>query len=106
MYCGNDKTNSPSDYKKVFEQNELNDKVIDKINELVEAVNELRNKNDWIFRKNDLKLKETRSDGKEGFWAMCTNQGKAYWIDYNKVVDKFNEIIEAVNRLEEKANEN
>ena len=42
MYCGNGKTNSPSDYKKVFEQNELNDKVIDKINELVDAVNELR----------------------------------------------------------------
>ena len=58
------------------------------------------------LEKNDLKLKGTRSDGKEGFWAMCTNQVKAYWIDYNKVVDKFNEIIEAVNRLEEKANEN
>ena len=42
MYYGNGKTNSPSDYKKVFEQNELNDKVIDKINELVDAVNELR----------------------------------------------------------------
>lgn len=42
LYCGNGKTNSPSDYKKVFEQNELNDKVIDKINELVDAVNELR----------------------------------------------------------------
>lgn len=42
MYCGNGKTNSPSDYKKVFEQNELNDKVIAKINELVDAVNELR----------------------------------------------------------------
>ena len=36
---------------------------------------------------------------------MCTIQGKAYWLDYNKVVDKFNEIIEAVNRLEEKVNE-
>ncbi len=35
---------------------------------------------------------------------MCTNQGKAYWLDYNKVVDKFNEIIEAVNRLEERVN--
>lgn len=44
MYCGNGKTNSPSDYKKVFEQNELNDKVIDKINELVEAVNRLEEK--------------------------------------------------------------
>lgn len=42
LYCGNGKTNSPSDYKKVFEQNELNDKVIDKINELVDAVNILR----------------------------------------------------------------
>ena len=56
------------------------------------------------LERNDLKVKETRSDGKEGFWAMCTNQGKAYWLDYNKVVDKFNEIIEAVNRLEEKVN--
>lgn len=46
MYCGNGKTNSPSDYKKVFEQNELNDKVIDKINELVEAVNRLEEKVD------------------------------------------------------------
>ena len=46
MYCGNEKTNSTSDYKTVFEQDELNDKVIAKINELVEAVNELRNKND------------------------------------------------------------
>ena len=55
---------------------------------------------------NDLKLKETRNDGKEGFWAMCTIKGKAYWLDYNKVVDKFNEIIEAVNRLEEKVNRN
>lgn len=36
---------------------------------------------------------------------MRTIQGKAYWLDYNKVVDKFNEIIEAVNRLEEKVNE-
>ena len=36
---------------------------------------------------------------------MCINQGKAYWLDYDKVVDKFNEIIEAVNRLEEKVNE-
>lgn len=36
---------------------------------------------------------------------MCTSQGKAYWLDYNKVVDKFNKIIEAVNRLEAKVNE-
>lgn len=57
------------------------------------------------LEKNDLKLKETTSDGKGGFWAMRTIQGKAYWLDYNKVVDKFNEIIEAVNRLEEKVNE-
>lgn len=42
MYYGNGKTNSPSDYKKVFEQNELNDKVIAKINELIDAVNELQ----------------------------------------------------------------
>lgn len=54
--------------------------------------------------KDDLKLRDI-IDGKEGFWAMCTNKGKAYWLDYDKVVDKFNEIIEAVNRLEEKVNE-
>lgn len=54
--------------------------------------------------KDDLKLRDI-IDGKEGFWAMCTNQGKVYWLDYNKVVDKFNEIIEVVNRLEEKVNE-
>jgi hypothetical protein len=54
------------------------------------------------LEKNDLQLKATNNDGKEGFWVMCTSQGKAYWLDYNKVVDKFNEIIEAVNRLEEK----
>lgn len=57
------------------------------------------------LEKNDLKLKTTDNDGKEGFWVMYTNQGKAYWLDYNKVVDKFNEIIEAVNRLEKKVNE-
>ena len=33
---------------------------------------------------------------------MCTRQGKAYWLDYDKVLDKLNEIIKAVNRLEEK----
>lgn len=54
--------------------------------------------------KDDLKLRDV-IDGNEGFWAICTNQGKAYWLDYNKVVDKFNEIIEAVNRLEKKVNE-
>lgn len=36
---------------------------------------------------------------------MHINQGEAYWLDYNKVVDKFNEIIKAVNQLEEKVNE-
>lgn len=41
-------------------------------------------------------------DGKEGFWAMWTRQGKAYWLDYDKVLDKLNEIIKAVNRLEKK----
>lgn len=25
------------------------------------------------LEKNDLKLKETRNDGKEGFWVMCTS---------------------------------
>lgn len=44
MYCGNGETNSPSDYKRVFEQDELNDKMIDKINELVDAVNRLEEK--------------------------------------------------------------
>ena len=44
IYRGNGKTNSPSDYKTAFEQDELNDKMIDKINELVEAVNRLEEK--------------------------------------------------------------
>ena len=44
IYCGNGKTNSPSDYKTAFEQDELNDKMIDKINELVDAVNRLEEK--------------------------------------------------------------
>ena len=44
IYRGNGKTNSPSDYKMVFEQDELNDKMIDKINELVDAVNRLEEK--------------------------------------------------------------
>ena len=44
IYCDNGKTNSPSDYKTVFEQDELNDKMIDKINELVDAVNRLEEK--------------------------------------------------------------
>ena len=44
IYCGNGKTNSPSNYKTAFEQDELNDKMIDKINELVEAVNRLEEK--------------------------------------------------------------
>lgn len=42
MYCGDGKTNSPSDYRRVALQDEFNDKVMKKINELVEAVNELR----------------------------------------------------------------
>ena len=54
--------------------------------------------------ENDLKIKATNSDDKEGFWIIRTSQGKFYLLDYNKVVDKFNEIIEAVNRLEEKVN--
>lgn len=45
IYCGNGKTNYSSDYKTAFEQDELNDKMIDKINELVDAVNELREVN-------------------------------------------------------------
>lgn len=57
------------------------------------------------LEKNDLKLKATNNDGKECFCVMYTNQGKACWLDYNKVVDKFNEIIEAVNRLKEKVDE-
>ena len=44
IYRGNGKTNSPSDYKTAFEQDELNDKMIDKINELVDAVNRLEEK--------------------------------------------------------------
>lgn len=44
IYCGDGNTNSPSDYKTVFEQDELNGKVISKINELVEAVNQLKEK--------------------------------------------------------------
>ena len=42
MYCGDGKTNSPSDYRRVALQDEFNDKVMKKINELVDAVNELR----------------------------------------------------------------
>lgn len=42
MYCGDGKTNSPSDYRRVARQDEFNDKVIKKLNELVDAVNELR----------------------------------------------------------------
>ena len=51
--------------------------------------------------KDDLKLRDV-IDGKKGFWVMCTNQGKAYWLDYDKVIDKFNELIETVNLFEEK----
>lgn len=54
---------------------------------------------------NDLKIKATNSNDKEGFWIIRTNQDKFYLLDYNQVVDKFNELIEAVNRLEEKVNE-
>lgn len=42
VYCGDGKTNSPSDYRRVARQDEFNDKVIKKLNELVDAVNELR----------------------------------------------------------------
>lgn len=42
MYCGDGKTNSPSDYRRVARQDEFNDKVMKKLNELVDAVNELR----------------------------------------------------------------
>lgn len=55
--------------------------------------------------ENDLKIKATNSGDKEGFWIIQTSQGKFYLLDYNKVVDKFNEIIEVVNQLEEKVNE-
>lgn len=44
MYCGDGKTNSPSDYRRVARQDEFNDKVIKKINELVETVNQLEEK--------------------------------------------------------------
>ena len=44
IYCGNGKTNYQSDYKTAFEQDELNDKMIDKINEIVDAVNRLEEK--------------------------------------------------------------
>lgn len=42
IYNGDGQSNTPSDYIRVYDKNEIEDKVIDKINELVEAVNELR----------------------------------------------------------------
>lgn len=55
--------------------------------------------------ENDLKLKDTNSGGKEGFWTLRMSQGNAYWLNYDKVLNKFNELIEAVNQLEKKVNE-
>lgn len=47
IYNGDGQSNISSDYIRVYDKNELDDEVIDKINELVEAVNELRsNKNE------------------------------------------------------------
>ena len=45
-------------------------------------------------------------DGKKGYQGFVTIEGCMPMVHYNKLVDKFNEIIEVVNRLEEKVNAN
>ena len=42
-------------------------------------------------------------DGKKGYQSMVTNKGFMPVLDYDKVLDKLNELIETVNRLEGKA---
>ena len=49
--------------------------------------------------KYDLAITGER-DGKKGFQSMVTNKGFMPVLDYDKVLDKLNELIEAVNRLE------
>lgn len=56
--------------------------------------------------EHDLKVKAV-IDGREGYWSMVSAPGYKHnpALDYDKVLNKLNEIIEAVNRLEEKVNE-
>lgn len=55
--------------------------------------------------QHDLKVKAV-IDGREGYWAMVTapNNKRNPALDYDKVLNKLNELIETVNRLEEKVN--
>lgn len=44
-------------------------------------------------------------DGKMGWQGVVTENGVMPVLDYNKVLNKLNELVEVVNRLEEKVNE-
>lgn len=44
-------------------------------------------------------------DGKKGQIQIVTGKEKVLVLDYNKVLDKLNELIDVANRLEEKVNE-
>lgn len=44
-------------------------------------------------------------DDKKGQIQIVTGKEKVLVLDYNKVLDKLNELIDVANRLEEKVNE-
>lgn len=44
-------------------------------------------------------------DGKKARLYIVTDKGKMLVLDYNKVLDKLNELIDVANQLEEKVNE-
>lgn len=44
-------------------------------------------------------------NGKKGRIQIVAGKEKVLVLDYNKVLDKLNELIDVVNRLEEKVNE-
>lgn len=43
-------------------------------------------------------------NGKNGCYFIVTSNGNVPLLDYNKVLYKLNELIDTVNRLEEKVN--
>lgn len=53
--------------------------------------------------KYDLAITE-EYNGKKGCYSIVTFNRKVPMLDYNKVLYKLNELIDAVNRLEEKVN--
>jgi len=53
--------------------------------------------------KYDLTITE-EYNGEKSCYSIVTSNGKVPMLDYNKVLYKLNELVDAVNRLEEKVN--